>query len=66
MPAPHKHFDCPYCCEPVPVLHAELEAASAVVPCLNCGHDVYVTMGKLAQFQPGIGEISPPTYDSGA
>lgn len=66
MPSPHKYFDCPHCESPVPALLTELEAATAVVPCLACGADVYLAMGKLAQFQTGDDPATQATYDSGA
>jgi hypothetical protein len=49
-----------------------LDAASAVLLCEGCGRQVYLTMGKLSNFQPGQkpGEQAPeayePAYDSGA
>lgn len=50
---PHKHLDCPHCEHPVPVELDELMAAFAVPTCPQCHQRVYLTAGKLSNYQPG-------------
>lgn len=67
---PHKTFNCPHCHGPVGAELEELHAASAALGCAGCGRIVYLTAGKLSNYQPGHrpGEpVSEPgaSYDSG-
>jgi hypothetical protein len=67
---PHKTFECPHCGGAVPVELADLHAASAAPECTGCGRVVYLTAGKLSNFQPGFkpgepGPTEPTSYDSG-
>ena len=49
----HKYLDCPHCEGRVPVELDELHAASAAPVCDGCGRVVYLTAGKLSNYQPG-------------
>jgi predicted RNA-binding Zn-ribbon protein involved in translation (DUF1610 family) len=66
---PYKHFECPHCAGPVHVELEDLHAASAAPECTACGRVVYVTAGKMSNYQPGLkpGETgaASPSYDSG-
>jgi hypothetical protein len=66
----HKHFECPHCAGLVPASLDELHAASAAPICQGCGRVVYLTAGKLSNYQPGHrpGEVptgEAATYDPG-
>lgn len=68
----YKHFECPHCGANVPAERDELEQAAAVLTCPTCHRLVYLSMGRLSNFQPGGREGDPvdpsytPEYDSGA
>jgi hypothetical protein len=54
----------------VPVELAELHAASAAPECAQCGRVVYLTAGKVSNYQPGfrpgeLGASASASYDSG-
>lgn len=69
---PRKTFTCPHCDAGVPAEIDALEAAAAVLACPACGVHVYLTMGKLSNFQPGGSAAAPAgegyraDYDDGS
>lgn len=71
-PMAYKTFECPHCGADVPAERDELEQAAAVLTCPTCRQRVYLTMGRLSNFQPGGMEGRAPDpgyiaeYDSGA
>lgn len=67
MTLPTKRFECPHCAGPVLAPYEALDAASAILPCPACGQDVYLVMGKLANYQPGEATATyVADYDDGS
>lgn len=62
MPAA-KHFECPHCENPVPASLEDLHSAAAALTCPSCEEVVYLTMGRISNYQ---GEKPESSYDSGA
>ena len=67
MSLPGKRFECPHCSGTLHAQYEDLDAATSVVPCPNCGQNVYFIMGKLANYQPGqVAEGYTADYDDGS
>lgn len=65
--ATHREFDCPHCQSPVPATLDDLHAAAAALTCSACRKTVYLTMGRLSNYQPGdAADDYQASYDSGA
>lgn len=61
-----KHFDCPHCDTPVGASEDDLHAAAAALTCPGCHKVVYLSMGRLSNYQPGDQpEGYRASYDSG-
>ena len=62
---PHTHFECPFCEADVPATLEQLHDAAAVLDCPGCRRPVYLTAGKVSNYQPGDQPGQPVPYDSG-